>query len=60
LILKKPKHELIEFDTVIIKKEGIGYLMKTFDKVGQYVTDPTGSVKIRLILQKYVIFQCLA
>ncbi|TDD99956.1 hypothetical protein [Flavobacterium sandaracinum] len=37
-----------KFDTVIVRKEGIGYLMKTFDKVGQYVTDPTGSVKIKI------------
>lgn len=37
-----------KFDTVVLRKEGIGYLMKTFDKVGQYVTDSTGSVKIRI------------
>lgn len=37
-----------KFDTVVVRKEGIGYLMKTFDKVGQYVTDSTGSVKIRI------------
>jgi hypothetical protein len=37
-----------KFDTVIVRKEGIGYLMKTFDKFGQYVTDSTGSVKIKI------------
>lgn len=37
-----------KFDTVIVRKEGIGYFMKTFDKVGQYVTDSMGSVKIKI------------
>jgi hypothetical protein len=37
-----------KFDTVVVRKEGIGYLTKTFDKVGEYVTDSTGSVKIKI------------
>jgi hypothetical protein len=36
------------FDTVVVRKEGIGYLMKTFDKVGEYITDSTGSVKVKI------------
>jgi hypothetical protein len=32
-----------KFDTVVVRKEGIGYLTKTFDKIGEYVTDSTGS-----------------
>ncbi len=36
------------FDSVIVRKEGIGYLMKTFETVGEYVTDSTGSVKIKI------------
>jgi hypothetical protein len=37
-----------KFDTVVVRKEGIGYLTKTFDKIGEYVTDSTGSVKIKI------------
>ena len=36
------------FDTIEVRKEGIGYLMKTFDKVGEYVTDTSGSFKIKI------------
>jgi hypothetical protein len=36
------------FDTIVLRKEGIGYLMRTFDEVGEYVTDSTGSVKIKV------------
>ena len=36
------------FDTVVVRKEGIGLLKKTFDKVGEYVTDSTGSVKVKI------------
>jgi hypothetical protein len=36
------------FDTVIVRRESIGYLKKTFDKVGEYVTDSTGSIKIKI------------
>ncbi len=36
------------FDSVEVRKEGIGYLMKTFNTVGKYVTDSTGSVKIKI------------
>ncbi|MFM9988356.1 hypothetical protein [Flavobacterium sp.] len=42
------KNRLNMFDTVVVRKEGIGYLMKTFNKVGEYVTDSTGSVKIKI------------
>jgi len=46
---KKTKQRRINmFDTVVVRKEGIGYLKKTFDKVGEYVTDSTGSVKIKI------------
>lgn len=37
-----------KFDTVVVRKEGIGYLTKTFGKSGGYVTDSTGSVKIKI------------
>ncbi len=36
------------FDTIVIRKEGIGYLTKTYTKVGEYITDSTGSVKIKV------------
>lgn len=36
------------FDTIEIRKEEIGYLMKTFNQAGEYVTDSTGSVKIKI------------
>ncbi len=36
------------FDSIEVRKEGIGYLMKTFDTVGKYMTDSTGSVKIKI------------
>jgi len=36
------------FDTVEVRKEGFGYLMKTFKVVGVYRTDSTGSVKINI------------
>ena len=37
-----------KFDTVEVRKEGIGILKKTFNKVGEYVTDSTASVKIKI------------
>tara|TARA_R110002124_G_scaffold108383_1_gene260982 strand:+ start:1513 stop:1905 length:393 start_codon:yes stop_codon:yes gene_type:complete len=37
-----------KFDSVVVRKEGIGYTTKTFDKIGEYVTDSTGSVKIKI------------
>lgn len=37
-----------KFDNVEVRREGIGYLMKTFNKVGEYKTDSTGSVKIKV------------
>ena len=42
------KRRVGAFDTVEVRMEGIGYLMKTFSKVGEYVTDSTGSVKIKV------------
>jgi hypothetical protein len=36
------------YDTVEIRKEGIGYLTKTFKKVGEYVTDSTGAVSVKI------------
>jgi len=36
------------FDTVIIKEEGNGYLTKTFSKVGEYTTESTGVVKVKI------------
>jgi hypothetical protein len=44
------------FDNVVVRKEGIGYLKKTFDKVGEYVTDSTGSVKIKIDSSKIYDF----
>lgn len=41
-----------KFDTVVVRKEGIGYLTKAFDKIGEYVTDSTGSVKIKIDYSK--------
>ena len=50
------KNRFNMFDTIEVRKEGIGYLMKTFNKVGEYVTDSTGSVKIKFDrTQKYQI-----
>jgi hypothetical protein len=36
------------FDTIEVRKLGIGYLMKTSKKVGEYVTDSLGSAKIKI------------
>lgn len=36
------------FDTIEVRKEGMGYLMKTFDKVEECITDTSGSVKIKI------------
>ena len=43
---KQPRVNM--FDTVIIKEEGNGYLTKTFSKVGEYTTDSTGVVKVKI------------
>lgn len=49
LIDKETKQRRVNlFDTVVVRKEGIGLLKKTFDKVGEYVTDSTGSVKVKI------------
>lgn len=42
------QHRIDTFDTIEVRKEGMGYLMKTFDKIGEYVTDSTGSLKIKI------------
>ena len=42
------KRRVNAFDTIEVRKQGVGYLMKTFNTVGQYVTDSTGSVKIKI------------
>lgn len=36
------------YDTIDVRMQGIGFLTQSFDKVGEYVTDSTGSVKIKL------------
>jgi len=35
------------FDTIEVRKEGFGFIKKTFKKVAEYTTDSTGSVKIK-------------
>ena len=42
------------FDTVEVRKEGFGWLMKTFNVVGVYRTDSTGSVKIKIDSTKII------
>ena len=36
------------FDTIEVSVEENGYLMKNFNKVGEYVTDSSGSIKIKI------------
>lgn len=36
------------FDTIEVRKEGIGFLMKSYKLVGEYVTDSTASVTIKI------------
>ncbi len=45
---KSKKRRINMFDTVEVRKEGFGWLMKTFNVVGVYKTDSTGSVKIKI------------
>ena len=45
---KTKKRRINMFDTVEVRKEGFGWLMKTFNVVGVYRTDSTGSVKIKI------------
>lgn len=45
---KTKENRINVFDTIEIRKEGVGYLMKTFDKVGEFVTDSSGSFKIKI------------
>lgn len=49
LIDSKTKQTRINtFDTIEVRKEGMGYLMKTFDKVEECITDTSGSFKIKI------------
>ena len=43
---KQPR--INSFDTIEVTKEGIGLLTKSFDKVAEYITDSTGSIKIKI------------
>ncbi|REC48047.1 hypothetical protein DRF67_09155 [Chryseobacterium pennipullorum] len=45
---KTKQHRINKHDTIVIRKEGVGYLMKTFNKVGEYITDSTGSATIKI------------
>lgn len=45
---KTKQRRINVFDTVVVRKEGIGYLMKTFDKVGEYITDSNGSLEVKI------------
>ncbi|WP_426475976.1 hypothetical protein ACP3T3_11270 [Chryseobacterium sp. CBSDS_008] len=40
------------FDTIEVRTPGIGYLMKTQEKVGEYITDSSGSVVIKIYTDK--------
>jgi hypothetical protein len=42
---KQPRIDM--FDTIIVRKEGFGFI-KTFDKIGECVTDSLGSVRIKI------------
>lgn len=35
------------FDTIVVRKEGFGFI-KTFDKIGEFVTDSMGSFNIKI------------
>ena len=49
LIDSKTKQPRINaFDTIEVRKEGLGYLMKTFDKINECITDTSGSLKIKI------------
>lgn len=37
-----------KFDTIVVRIRGNGFLTQSFEKVREYVTDSTGSVKIKL------------
>lgn len=36
------------YDTIVVRKEENGYLTKSYKKIGEYVTDSTGSVTIKI------------
>lgn len=49
LINKDTKQPRINsFDTIEVRKEGIGLLTKSFNKVAEYITDSTGSIRIKV------------
>ncbi|WP_147298249.1 hypothetical protein [Flavobacterium aquicola] len=45
---KTKQRRINTFDTIEVRKEGMGYLMRTYPKVGEYITDSMGSVKIKI------------
>lgn len=53
---KTKQRRINKFDTIVIRKEGTGYLTKTFDKIGEYVTDSSGSVEIKVDSTKGYMF----
>ena len=45
---KTKQFRVNKFDTIEVRKESEGYLMKTYNIVGEYVTDSKGSVTIKI------------
>ena len=45
---KSKQHRINTFDTIEVRKEGVGCITKTYAKIGEYVTDSTGSVNIKI------------
>ena len=37
-----------KFDTIDVRMRAFGYFIQSFEKIGEYVTDSTGSVEIKL------------
>ena len=50
---KKPRVNL--FDIVVVRKEGFGFPKAVYKKIGEYVTDSTGSVKVKIDSSKRCI-----
>ena len=49
LINKDTKQPRVNsFDTIEVRKEGIGLFTKSFDKVAEYITDSKGSINIKV------------
>ncbi|MDO5616047.1 MAG: hypothetical protein Q4G16_07645 [Cruoricaptor ignavus] len=36
------------YDTIVVRKEGFGFLKKTYFIIGEYVTDSMGSTKVKV------------